>query len=106
MTVERVVMSRQLNRRYRKHGTWEVLASYPDGVEIEVADVIDTWSSRIYQDDARRVRVDGHLVRGKGGSVPFIGETAWMDADRLASDIAVSLRHKGEAGVTLCKGVK
>lgn len=74
-------------------------------VVTEVADVRDTRGGRVYRSGAWRVVIDGHLVRGKGGSVPFIGETAWMHAERLAGDIATAIRYGRELPVKLCKGV-
>lgn len=63
--------------------------------EIQEADVQDTRSGHVYPGDARRV-VDENgkpAVRGKGGSVPFIGETAWSDAERLVQDLYFKELH-------------
>lgn len=41
--------------------------------------------------DARLVDKAGNMkpaVRGKGGTVPFVGEVAWSDGERLLRDLA------------------
>jgi hypothetical protein len=61
---------------------------------IQVTDCRDTRTGTVYADGAYRV-VDartGKAVRGKGGSAPFYGETAWSDAERLASDLLAAER--------------
>jgi len=63
---------------------------------IEVADLVDTRTGRTYVDGAYRVVVaetGKPAVRGKGGTVPFKGETAWSDAERLATDLMFAERH-------------
>jgi hypothetical protein len=58
---------------------------------VQVADIVDTRTGRTYGDGAWRiVRTDTRkpAVRGKGGTVPFYGETAWSDVERLVGDLA------------------
>lgn len=61
---------------------------------IEVADLLDKRTGRTYQEGAQRV-VDSHgkPVKGKGGTSPFAGETAWSDAERLMRDLAFAERY-------------
>lgn len=84
--------------RYKVHGAWlaeqETGYSAQFGVGVEVADCIDTRTGTVYREGAFRVLVDGKPVKGKGGTHPFMGETAWMDAERLASDICVERRYR------------
>lgn len=64
-------------------------------VTIEVADLFDKRSGRTYQDGAQRVLdpTTGKPVKGKGGTSPFAGETAWSDAERLAWDLEFAARY-------------
>lgn len=62
--------------------------------QIEVADIIDTKSGVRYEDGAFRVTRNGRpAIVGKGGTVPFFGETAWADAERLFNDLVLKARH-------------
>lgn len=59
---------------------------------VQVADLTDTRSGRVYVDGAARVVSAANgmkpVSRGKGGSIPFRGENAVSDAARLALDLA------------------
>ncbi len=66
---------------------------------VQVTDCIDTRTGTVYADGAYRVldiRTGKPAKRGKGGTVPFYGETAWMNAERLAGDLrtAIGLRSR------------
>ena len=83
--------------RYKVHGAWELdglHGSVNPSITIEHADLLDTRSGDIFRQGAFRVLVDGKPVKGKGGSTPFIGETAWSDAERLARDLYFAARYK------------
>lgn len=62
---------------------------------VESTDCVDKRTGTVYRDGAYRV-VDGRTGkparRGKGGTVPFYGETAWSDALRLADDLYAAER--------------
>lgn len=63
---------------------------------VQEADITDPRTGIVYTYGAKRVvdtRTGKPAVRGKGGTVPFMGETAWMDAERLASDLALKERY-------------
>ncbi len=80
--------------RYKVTGTWSDHDSTYFPFIIQTADIVDTKCHDSYRDGAMRVVVDGKpAVRGKGGTVPFYGECAWMDAERLASDLAIAERY-------------
>lgn len=76
--------------RYRVAGEWSVdnELSRP-GFWVEVADAHDTVTGVTYIGGAYRVtdRNNKPAKRGKGGTIPFFGESAWSDAERLASDL-------------------
>lgn len=55
-------------------------------LKVQSADIQDSQGGRVYQSGAYRVVLDGKPVKGKGGTTPFFGETAWSDAARLFSD--------------------
>lgn len=60
---------------------------------VQSADIRDKVNGRTYAAGAYRV-VDARKGMkpakvGKGGTVPFYGECAWMDAERLANDLAL-----------------
>jgi hypothetical protein len=63
---------------------------------VQEADIIEVSSGRTYRDGARRVidkRTGKPAVRGKGGTVPFFGEMAWANSERLASDLYMKERY-------------
>lgn len=87
-----------MSSRYAVVSPWSPVAFsvVVEGFEIQEADVQDTRTGRVYSGDARRVvRTDTGkpAVRGKGGSVPFIGESAWSNAERLFHDLALAKRY-------------
>lgn len=83
-----------MSNRYKVTGEWSTYRTTFAPFIIESADLVDTRSGHVYQDGAMRVTVDGKpAVRGKGGTTPFKGETAWSDADRLASDLVINERY-------------
>lgn len=81
--------------RYKVSSPWTDAYDQPYApFIIQEADIVDTRNGQTYAYGARRVVVDGKpAVRGKGGTVPFYGECAWMDAERLASDLAIAERY-------------
>lgn len=63
---------------------------------VEVTDCVDTRTGTVYADGAYRVtdaRTGKAAKKGKGGTVPFYGETAWNDARRLADDLEILERR-------------
>lgn len=84
-----------MSNRYKVTGSWSPAYNQPYApFIIEEADIVDTRNGQVYTDGAMRVTVDGKPAkRGKGGTVPFFGECAWMDAERLASDLAIAERY-------------
>lgn len=82
--------------RYTPNSPWTIdqHAEIDDvRVTIESADALDKQSGTTYREGAFRVLVGGKPVKGKGGTVPFYGESAWSAADRLFSDITLKLRY-------------
>lgn len=75
----------------------EALGDYVvDTFVIQAADIKDTKSSMgtTYRQGAFRVLKNGKpIVRGKGGTVPFYGELAWADAERLFNDNLFAARR-------------
>lgn len=62
----------------------------------QTADIVDTVNGDTFRQGAYRVidlRTGKPAKTGKGGTVPFFGETAWSDADRLASDLSMKVRY-------------
>ena len=81
--------------RYTVVPPWTLSRTYWP-FRVEVADLLDTRSGRTYVDGAQRVvdeRTNKPAKRGKGGTVPFKGETAWSDAERLAQDLMFAERY-------------
>lgn len=72
--------------RYKATGGWTIQEEWSQ-VMIETSDALDTKTGTVYRDGAYRVLVDGKPIRGKGGTVPFFGEMAWADAQRLVDDL-------------------
>lgn len=80
--------------RYRVASQWRPDKRFGNFV-VQRADATDTKTGATYQDGAMRVvddRTGKPVKRGKGGTVPFYGEAAWMDAERLADDLATRER--------------
>lgn len=75
--------------RYSINGSWSV-ESDSHGVRLECADLRDDLRGDVFRDGAYRVLVDGKPIRGKGGTVPFKGESAWSDGERKASDLRLA----------------
>jgi len=81
--------------RYKVQGSWVNDADiFGESVVVQYADLLDTRNGDIFRQGAFRVLVDGKPVKGKGGSIPFFGETAWSDAERLARDLYFAARYK------------
>lgn len=84
--------------RYKIQGEWSEDSRIGIFV-IQSADIIDVKTGHQYREGAFRVMrkvQDGigpitlkPAKKGKGGTVPFFGETAWSDAERLARDLAL-----------------
>ena len=77
--------------RYTVVGTWHDHDSTYFPFIVQAADLFDNRSKQTYRNGAMRVVVDGKpAVRGKGGTTPFKGETAWYAAESLARSLQVS----------------
>ena len=82
-----------MKMRHKIVSPW-TLSKSEGSFSIQVADIIDQRNGRTYVEGAHRV-VDANLKPakiGKGGTVPFIGESAWSDAERLLRDLALAER--------------
>lgn len=83
-----------MSNRYKVSSAWTADSLFGSFL-VQEADVTDTRNGTVYTYGAKRVvdtRTGKPAVRGKGGTVPFVGECAWMDAERLASDLALKER--------------
>jgi len=84
-----------MSSRYKVTGPWgsdQMIGSFL----IQSADITDQHNGDRYTDGAFRVvRVsDGKpAIKGKGGTVPFFGESAWSAAERLAGDLDMAERY-------------
>lgn len=80
---------------YKAVGNWRVenRLTADDGTEIltEVSDVRES-NGNIWHDGAHRVSVNGPGKPAGFRRKNFIGETAWMDAERLANDLFFQIR--------------
>lgn len=63
---------------------------------IQTADIKDTKASydATYRRGAHRVVKNGKAIRGKGGTTPFIGESAWSAACRLFDDLVLAAKRE------------
>jgi hypothetical protein len=78
--------------RYKVVGPWSSEARWGSFVS-QSAQIQDTKTGTLYSEGAYRVidsRTGKPAKKGKGGTVPFFGETAWNDADRLLADLATA----------------
>lgn len=65
-----------------------------DVFQVESADIVDTKNGARYRDGAYRVTKNGRpAIVGKGGTVPYYGESAWSDAERLFNDLVFEARR-------------
>lgn len=72
--------------RYRILAPWSDDHTVGEFV-VQCADLVDERGT-VFREGAWRVLdFDRHPVKGKGGTHPFKGETAWSDAERKASDL-------------------
>lgn len=65
---------------------------------LQSCDLRDTRTGHVYHDGAFRVIVTETgkpAVKGKGGTHPYMGETAHSDGNRLLGDLALAERRKG-----------
>jgi hypothetical protein len=79
--------------RYKVVSTWGGVAK--DGsFYLQTADIQDTRNGMVYRDGAYRVvdaRKDMKPAKlGKGGTVPFYGETAWSRGESLLRNLALT----------------
>lgn len=82
-------------KRYQVVLPWGGIA-HEGSFFIQEADLLDKVTGRTYVGGAQRVvdaRNDMKPVKGKGGTSPFAGETAWSDAERLMRDLAFQERY-------------
>lgn len=92
-----------MRNRYKRCSDWRPCPNATDEIwwkpspfAIEIADARDGQNNQIHINGAMRVVVaaTGKPAKvGMGGTVPFIGEMAWQDAVRLASDLTSELRY-------------
>lgn len=81
--------------RYQISGGWSNDKQFGNFLT-QCATVVDKQNRQRYSEGAFRVvRIsdDKPAKTGKGGTVPFYGESAWSDAERLASDLALNERY-------------
>lgn len=79
--------------RYKVVSEWSMDSTYPEGIEVQSATIEDTKNGQQYREGAFRVLRNGKPVKtGKGGTVPFYGESAWSAAERLAMDTWFAVR--------------
>lgn len=79
-----------MSNRYKVTSAWTSDSLFGSFL-VQEADITDTRNGQVYTYGAKRVvdtRTGKPAVTGKGGTVPFYGECAWMDAERLAQDLA------------------
>lgn len=85
-----------MRNRYKVAGAWSSNGEGAGRFLIQVADALDQQTNTIYREGAYRV-IDTHTGKpakvGKGGTVPFIGESAWSAAERLANDLYWKARN-------------
>jgi len=82
-----------MSARYTIEGPWEdqgTSGSFTTQAATQAATLVDTRGCYRYDQGAWRVvNADGKpAVKGKGGTVPFKGETAWSHAASLCRDLA------------------
>jgi hypothetical protein len=80
--------------RYKVSSPWTFSNISFGDFHVQEADITDTKTGDVFRDGASRVVDCSHpderlhrAVKGKGGTTPFFGESAWSDAQRLASDL-------------------
>jgi len=82
--------------RYKAVGPWHG-ESKAGSLYLQHADALDTVTGQTYREGAFRVvdaRKDMKPAKtGKGGTVPFFGEMAWADGQRLLNDMALKERY-------------
>lgn len=84
-----------MSNRYEVTSAWTAESLFGSFL-VQTADLTDTRNGNVYTYGAYRIvdtRTGKPAIRGKGGTVPFKGECAWMDAERLASDLALKERY-------------
>jgi hypothetical protein len=82
--------------RYKVVGPWGGVAKY-GSFYLQSAEIQDTKTGIKYDEGAFRV-VDARkgmkpAKLGKGGTVPFFGELAWADGQRLLNDLGVAEQY-------------
>lgn len=79
-----------MRNRYKVTGPWGGEQKFGD-FYTQSADITDQVNGQVYQSGAFRVVDAANDMKpaktGKGGTVPFYGESAWSDANRLAGDL-------------------
>lgn len=81
--------------RYEVIAPWEDVEQYGDFL-VQNACIRDKQTGTEYCDGAYRVmssRTGKPAKTGRGGTVPFYGESAWCDAERLARDLQMQARR-------------
>jgi hypothetical protein len=83
-----------MSNRYHVSSAWTADSLFGSFL-VQEADITDSRTGTVYTYGAKRVvdtRTGKPAKRGKGGTVPFMGECAWMDAERLARDLELAER--------------
>lgn len=62
-------------------------------IQVQSATLRDTRTGTEYRQGAYRILHDGKPIKGKGGTHPFIGETAWSDCSRAFGDKCWEIRR-------------
>lgn len=78
-----------MTQRYEVIGPWDSESQFGEYL-VQSAQIRDKRTGATYAEGAFRVvlTTTGKPAKtGKGGTVPFYGEMAWADAERLANDL-------------------
>lgn len=79
-----------MRNRYKVTGPWSGESKFGD-FYTQHAQITDQLNGHVYEEGAFRVVDAAHDMKpaktGKGGTVPFFGEMAWAEANRLAQDL-------------------
>lgn len=78
-----------MRNRYEVVSTWETIVKQGD-LAIQMADIRDKQNGHLYACGARRIirlSTGKPFKIGKGGTVPWYGESAWSAAERALGDL-------------------
>lgn len=77
-----------MSKRYKRQGEYAIDSVYGRHATL-VADLLDTRTGTVFREGAWAVSTVTDGRKAGSRQRPFEGETAWMDAERLASDLAM-----------------